>query len=139
MIQAQSTTVIEGRPIAWIAGVLAAGPAFVFVYMWSVMMYLPTAFFLFVLSVPFALIIASIPMGIAVMLGGWMGTRWRATRHPAIWGLVGSLAGAALAPVLEGVIPRQHVAMIVAGAITALVARRFMAWVDPIAGPPAVS
>ncbi|MBD8679537.1 hypothetical protein [Sphingomonas sp. CFBP 13720] len=88
----------------------------------------------------FSMTIASVPVILAVGMGGWLGQRWRWSRHPAIWAIAGGTAGGTLIPVVA-----RHILPVVpdglgvpSGILIALVARRFIAWTDGRSLPVAI-
>lgn len=136
-MQAQGRVLVEGRIIAWCAGTMAAGPVFVIAHFnTGLAMFAYGAIFLMIILAPFAILVGAIPLAGTVYGGGWLGARRRIFRHPLLWGLIGIVAGAAIAPAIDWIVPSPTRAAMVTGLIVALIARRFVTWIDPIAPAP---
>ena len=139
----QPRFVVEGRAHAWGVAALAAGPTFVLLVLagpliranasmpWSLILVVP-------LAVVLGLVITTIPAGLLVWAGGWLGARWRVFRHPSVWGGVGATAGVTLGALADvtrlGTV--WHGAL--AGSLIAGIARRLVRWRDPVVFPGAV-
>lgn len=134
----QPSATVEGRARAWAAAALCAGPTFVVTVMampliranaampWSLLFLVP-------LAIAFGLLVATVPAGILVWLGGWLGARWLIFRHPLIWGGVGALAGVALGAAADVTRLGNGWQSALAGAVVAGIARRSVRWRDVVA------
>jgi hypothetical protein len=134
----QPSASVEGRARAWVAASLTAGPAFVVAVMavpliranaavpWSLLFLIPIA-------IAFGLLVATVPAGILVWTGGWLGARWPMFRHPVIWGGVGAAAGVALGAAADVTRLADGWQGALAGAAVAGIARRLVRWRDAVA------
>lgn len=108
----QSGSVIEGRAIGWVAAALAAGPVYTLIVLGPAPLranaLMPVGLILILpLAVCFGLVLAAAPIGMMIVIGGWLGARWAIGRRPIVWWAV-------------------------AGALAAAVARRYVRWRDPV-------
>ena len=124
---------IHGRLTAWLVTLLMAGPIFVSVHFFSFPDALAGVIFFFPTAIVFACFIGPIPLGIAIVSGGWLGSYRPAFRHPIIWFAVGLVGGVALVPVVIWLVPASTHAMVAAGGASGLIARYFVRWSDPVA------
>ncbi len=132
-----TTPDVTGRRIATIAASTVAGPVYGAIVLARLLagegpglatLFLPLLVaFLFV-----GFCIAVLPVTIGVLLGGWLGARHPLWRHPLIWAGVGAALGATLVGwVTDAVMPVSSPWPPVAtGIAVALVARRFVDWID---------
>lgn len=130
---------VEGRAIGWTAAVLAVGPILIMTQFAHMPWIAPSMFPLLLISIPFALFYSTIPLAAGVVVGGWLGERRAAFRHPLVWGIVGVAGGWAMAPAIAGYLPNAFAGSLIAGGGAALIARRFVGWTEPVAPSPAPS
>ncbi|WP_339347842.1 hypothetical protein [uncultured Sphingomonas sp.] len=135
----EGVATVEGRAIGWTAAVLAVGPILVITQFAHGSWIAPSMFLLLLISMPFAFFHGAVPLAAGIVVGGWLGERRAAFRHPLVWVAVGVVGGWAMAPVVAGYLPGAFAGSLIAGGAAALIARRFVGWTEPVAPSPAPS
>ncbi|WP_294213027.1 hypothetical protein [uncultured Sphingomonas sp.] len=133
----QSRSFTEGRAIGWIAAALAAGPVYAMIVLGSALVranaQMPVGLvFILPLAVCLGLVLAAAPIGMMIVIGGWLGARWAIWRRPVIWWAVGGVGGTLAGPLLDVTRLGNLAAGAIAGALVAAIARRYVRWRDPV-------
>ncbi|MEP9402925.1 hypothetical protein [Sphingomonas sp. VNH70] len=134
----RTTPEVTGRPRAVIFAAVAAGPIHV-----ALLLPVPDRldavllwpFYWVALSLGLILLTTSmavLPVAAATWFGGWLGAHTSLVRHPLAWAATGAATGAVFTPSIFGIFGlSMPFGMTALGSLViALVARRFIAWID---------